>query len=266
VTGTEARSTTHLPFCFALASLGALGACQPDLRVGEWTCAQDSGAAAMANVDDPLSVPWSTGFEELFCDYARPEGFCYAEPLASYEIVTSPVHSGRFAAAFGVKAGDPNGHQARCVRQGILPTAAYYGAWYFVPARATNSALWNLVHFQGGDASRQHGLWDISLVNGANGALEVVVYDFLNDVTRRPTNPTPIPIGSWFHLELFLKRAADATGEVALYQDGQLLLDVANVITDDTSWGQWYVGNLASALRPAEFTLYIDDVTVRTKR
>jgi hypothetical protein len=252
---------------FALVTLAALGgACQPDLNVGKWVCEQEGVATTMPTATDRLSVPWSTGFEEQFCDYMQPAGFCYAEPLASYETVTSPVHTGHFAAAFSVKSGDPNGHQSRCVRQGVLPTAAYYGAWYFVPARATNSALWNLVHFQGGDPSGQHGLWDISLVNGTNGALELVVFDFLNGVTRRSANRTPIPIGSWFHLEFFLKRAADATGEVALYQDEQLLLDVANLITDDSNWGQWYVGNLSSGLTPPDSTLYVDDVTLRGTR
>jgi hypothetical protein len=76
----------------------------------------------------------------------------------------------------------------------------------------------------------------------------------------------PIPIQAWFQLELHLKRAADATGEVALYQDGQLLIDQKGLRTDDTSWGQWYVGNYADALTPPDFTLYVDDVTIRGTR
>jgi hypothetical protein len=148
----------------------------------------------------------------------------------------------------------------------VFPAAAYYGAWYFIPATATNTALWNLVHFRGGTSAQQHGLWDISLVNGANGALEAVVFDFLNGTTRRASRPTPVPIGEWFHLELYLKRAADATGEVALYQDDQLLFEAKNLITDDTSWGEWYVGNLATRLAPRDSTLYVDDVTIRSTR
>jgi hypothetical protein len=243
------------------------GACQPNLSVGEWTCVQSGDASTAPNTDDPLTLPWSTGFEDEFCDYARPEGYCYAEDLASYTIVTSPVHSGRSAAAFKVTAGNSNGHQTRCVRQGVLPSAAYYGAWYFIPARATNSALWNLWHFQGGSGpSLQHGLWDVSLANGPSGDLELVVFDFLNGVTRRAANRTPIPIGAWFHIEFYFERSDSATGKVALYQDGEELLEVANVITDDSNWGQWYVGNLATALTPRDSTLYVDDVTIRSTR
>lgn len=249
----------------ALAALAMLGACQPDLPVGEWRCAPGTDAATLDSTM-PVELPWSTGFEDQFCGYAESGGFCYAEPNASYTVVTSPVHSGHFAAAFKVTAGDTSGHQTRCVRQGAFPTAAYYGAWYFVPERATNPGLWNLVHFQGGDPANQHGLWDISLVNDANGQLEVVVFDFLNGMARSPAVPAPIPIGAWFHLELYLERAADATGEIALYQDGELLIHASNLITDDTSWSQWYVGNLATDLSPIESTLYVDDVTIRSAR
>lgn len=245
---------------FLLAACGLLAACEPDLNVGEWSC-----AAARSAATDPIAVPWSTGFEDQFCDYDELAGYCYAEPGASYTTVTTPVHSGRFAAAFKVTAGDMNAHQTRCVRQGALPKAAYYGAWYFVPARATNTALWNLIHFQGGSSSGQHGLWDVSLVNGTGGDLELVVFDFLNGATRRPTS-RPIPIATWFHIELYLDRAADATGAVRLYQDGQETLEVTNLITDDSTWGQWYVGNLATGLTPADSTLYVDDVTLQSTR
>jgi hypothetical protein len=261
------RATAALRACLGLAAVGALAACEPDLNAGTWTCAQNDAGASSVDETTPIDAPWSTGFEDGFCDYTQLGGFCYGDPLASYTTVTSPVHSGRHAAAFTVAANDARARQTRCVRQGVLPTAAYYGVWYLVSANATNSALWNLVHFQGGDGpSGQHGLWDISLVNGDNGALEVVVYDFLNKTTRRPATRTPIPIGAWFHLELYLARAADATGEVALYQDDQMLLDVKNIVTDDSKWGQWYVGNLVSELAPPDSTLYVDDVTIRTSR
>jgi len=71
-----------------------------------------------------------------------------------------------------------------------------------------------------------------------------------------------VPVGSWFHVQLFFKRAADMTGEVALYQDGEQLFDVTDLVTDDASLGQWYVGNLATDLSPSTATLYVDDVTL----
>jgi hypothetical protein len=248
-----------------LAAGCALVACEPKLVVGEWTCSENGAVTTPPAKTDPVALPWSTGFENRFCDYSELGGFCLDDPLASVQIVTSPVHSGNFAAAFSVASAlSEAGYQARCVRQGALPTAAYYGAWYYVPALATTSTNWNLLHFHGGDPSAQHGLWDISLVNGASGDLELAVFDFLHGLTRQAASPVPIPIGSWFHIQFYLKRAADATGEVALYQDGRQLLDASGLITDDTSWGQWYVGNFAVALTPSDSTVYVDDVSIGT--
>lgn len=254
------------PACPALALAFGVLSCEPTLTVGEWQCSTNGAPDAVPDRVAPIAVPWSTGFENRFCDYTQVAGFCYVGEPATYTAVTSPAHSGSHAAAFTVEAGDPVGHQARCVRQGILPKVAYYGAWYFIPTAAQNSGVWNLWHFQGGDPSAQHGLWDLSLRNTADGALEAIVFGFLGAGTLESTPQEPVPVGSWVHWELYLSRAADATGEVALYQDGRLLFQTANIVTDDTNWGQWYVGNFATGLVPADSTLYVDDVTIRDSR
>ncbi len=252
----------------ATVLLAAMSACEPKVVAGEWDCPAQAPDAAAPSDNAPFPLPWSTGFETRFCDYAKPAAFCYTgtEHLGSIEIVTSPVHSGRYAAAFQVESDSESGSQARCVRQGVMPNAAYYGAWYYVPALvSTNMKLWNLWHFQGGDVppAQEHGLCDVSLVNGTDGDLELIVYDFLKGVVRRPATATSIPIGAWFHIELYLKRAADATGELALYQDGKQLFDATNIVTDDAMFDQWYVGNLVDVGLPTpDFTVYVDDVTI----
>ena len=138
------------PLWSALSVLSALCGCTPELTVGEWSCDEHGVEATIPDATDPIAVPWSTGFESRFCDYTQLAGFCYTDPVSSYTIVSSPAHTGHHAAAFRVQSTDPDGTQARCVRQGALPTDAYYGAWFFLPQSATNNAVWNLVHFQGG--------------------------------------------------------------------------------------------------------------------
>jgi hypothetical protein len=215
---------------------------------------------------DPISIPWATGFEnQLDCDYKEVAGSCYGFPPASFRVVTSPVHTGQFAAEFTVLTGTDAGAQpqGRCIRQGILPAEAYYGAWYYIPESATNTDLWNLFHFQGGnaDTSSQHYLWDVSLVNAPTGELNLRVFDSLHG---KPIGDGPaVPIAQWLHIVFYWKRAKDTSGEVALYQEGTRVVDVTNLVTDDTDWGQWYVGNLANALQPPQSTVYVDDVTIR---
>ena len=147
-----------------------------------------------------------------------------------------------------------------------MPRDAVYGAWYYVPALARNSLNWNLFHFRSGAPGALpadlHGIWDVSLGNGADGSLHLYVLGF-DRVTRTPDPAPPIPIGAWFHIEFRLKRAADATGAIALYQDdGEPLIEEASLVTDDGEFGEWYVGNLATGLMPPKSTIYVDDVSI----
>lgn len=245
-----------------LLVLGGLDACQPQLDIGERICSTDGTPSASADRSAPVATPWSTGFESGYCDYTERAGFCYTDPSASKEIVTAPVHSGRYAAAFTVRADEDGGSGTRCVRQGELPTAAYYGAWYFIPEPTTPTANWNLFHFRSGEnLSATHGVLDVSLVQTDQG-LQLAAFGVGHADIGESIDPPPVPFGSWFHIQLYLKRAADMTGEVALYQDGQQLFDVTGLRTDDSTLGQWYVGNLSNGLSPSVSTVYVDDVTL----
>jgi hypothetical protein len=250
--------------CLAALSLSwPLLGCEPNLIVGKWECRASDGDENVAVTKQPVDAPWSTGFENAFCDYGAPAGYCYAAPRASYEVVTSPVHSGSRAAAFSLIAdGAFDGMQARCVRQGELPVAAYYSAFFFIPVAPGAANNWNLMHFRSGDVRPLHGIWDVSLERQLDGTFQVYAYDFLRAQKRPTSGVPPVPIGAWFQLELYLRRAADDTGEFALYQDGQLALALDGLSTDDASYGEWYVGNLAVSLTPAESVLYVDDVSV----
>jgi hypothetical protein len=265
------HAAAYLLLCktLAVASMVCLGACKQPLVAGEYKCPVRpplDGGVALTGAE-PISIPWSTGFEnQLDCDYREVAGSCYAFPPGLYRVVASPVHSGQFAAEFTVLTGTDAGAtpQGRCVRTGVFPAEAYYGAWYYIQQYAANTGLWNLFHFQGGDDL--HGLWDVSLVNastdaGPTGALNLRVFSFLSN--SHVDGPT-VPIGSWFHIVFYWKRAKDKTGEVALYQDGVRVVNLTNIATDDTGTGQgqWYVGNLADALQPPQSTVYVDDISI----
>jgi hypothetical protein len=245
----------------------ALAGSQGDAQADAQGCPGSGADAGIAGDPDASVGPWTTGFENAFCDYAPPMGFCYTAGPGSYSLVTSPVHSGKYAAAFTAQAvGDAGvgAGQARCVEQGVFPSAAYYGAWYYVPAQAVNNGTWNLFHFQGGvPGTTLRSLWDVSLVNmGSGGPLHVILYDFLNGMTPNANAAPPIPIGQWFHIEVYFKRAKDTTGAITLWQDGAMAVSLTGLVTDPTDWGQWYVGNWADSLVPSASTVYVDDVTI----
>jgi hypothetical protein len=88
------------------------------------------------------------------------------------------------------------------------------------------------------------------------------LFDFLRGSVRTPDAPPAVPVGKWFHVEVRLRRAADATGQVVLSQGGTEILNLTDLSTDDSDWGQWYVGNLEDALTPPDSTVYVDDVSI----
>jgi hypothetical protein len=256
------------PFGLCVVVLTMLG-CESTAVIASWSCPQSSetsgvgsaGAAGAEGTADSFALPWSTGFESGFCDYEDGRGPCISNGSSHYSLVSEPVHSGDFAAAFTVNA-TGNGGQARCIREGSLPAAARYGAWYYVPVLAKNQGLWNLIHFQGDNEDHGGHLWDVSLGDNDSGDLCLVVFNYWLDLPDQSKNP-PIPIGTWFHIEMYLKRATDETGEVIVYQDGVVIFQLTNVETDNSSsWTQWYVGNLADNLDPIDSTLYVDDITI----
>jgi hypothetical protein len=257
----------------ALSIAWAATACAPKLDVGSWSCGQapldapDGGGRTVASTL-PIAVPWATSFEDGFCGYTHAGGWCYVgvKGREAYALTDSVAHSGHEAAAFSITA-TGRGEHTRCVREGILPAAAYYGAWYYVPIATTNAGNWNLLHFQGGDDG--HNLWDINLVNLDDGGFSVVVRDFPNasntiaGMIRTPAPVAEVRVGAWFHLVFYLARAPDTTGSIALYVNDRSVMEVTGIITDDSDWGQWYVGNLADNLTPTDSTVYVDDVTIR---
>jgi len=255
----------------ALISAAASACGDPTVVIGARACPATTSDAASAgdagvspNLDASVAVPWSTGFEDGFCDYAWPMGLCYTAAGGSYSLVTSPVHSGRYAAAFKVQVtADAGASQARCYLQGAFPSAAYYGAWYYVPATAQNSGVWNLFHYQGTTGATP-GKWDVSLVNLPDGGpLHIVFFDFLTGTAQDSHLVPQIPIAQWFHLEVYFKRAKDTSGVLSVLQDGVMAFPpLTGLVTDDTDFGQWYVGNFASALAPPGSTVYVDDVTI----
>lgn len=259
------------------ALLIATTACEPQLVVGEYSLECESaelvGAQAGAGGErsfrrpsptEPLPGTWGTGFENGFCDYAAASGYCFVAPNAGYATVTSPVRSGRYAAAYTLATDNAlTGNQSRCALGGQLPAEGRYGAYFFIPESPTAAANWNLIHFRGFDDGGSHGLWDVSLILQDDGSLRVYVFDHLRMLVRNATRVPAVPVRAWFKLEVSLKRASDDSGSFTLYQDDQVALELTDLTTDDSTYGEWYLGNLAGSLTPSDATLYVDDVFLR---
>jgi hypothetical protein len=236
---------------------GAPDECDPTLPT--------AGAPPMGSAMESVAVPWTTSFEDGFCGYVEAKGYCYVDGDATYELVDGPAHTGTNSVAFSVNS-DAAAAQTRCVRQGVFPRDAYYGAWFYLDARAESAGLWNLMFFQGnagnGDGTFE-SQWDVSIGTDADGVNSLFIFDHVRGDVLTPAGAPPVQARRWFHVELRIRRAADDTGVAQLYQDDELIYETQPLTTDTTAWGQWYVGNLARGRTPAESTVYVDDVSIR---
>ena len=87
-------------FCASLLLLlvWLFNACSSKLVIATWACSQSSDAgrtdSMTSEAGDSLEFPWSTSFENGFCDYSAGGGFCFAAGVSRFQIVTSPVIRG----------------------------------------------------------------------------------------------------------------------------------------------------------------------------
>src|SRR5687767_14835190 len=122
-----------------LVLAGLSSACEPELVVGKVsvessTCPPSDSEGGAPGV---VEIGWTTSFENGFCDYEPPFGFCYGNGDASFVIAENPVHGGTSSAAFSVNTSSGTA-QTRCFLDGTLPRDAVYGAWFYIPALSQN--------------------------------------------------------------------------------------------------------------------------------
>ena len=95
-------------------------------------------------------------------------------------------------------------------------------------------------------------------MNGSGQGLELMVY--INDRKKYFSDePKAVPIAAVPH-RIFPKRAMDAPVRSRLPRR-RPLLEAADLVTDDSSFAQWYVGNYSTP-DALQFDLYVDDVSI----
>lgn len=125
------------------------------------------------------------------------------------------------------------------------------------------------MHFVGsqtGDGRDEVALWDLDLRSAPDGTLALYAYEFGATKQYDPQLPQPFPIGVWVKVEILFRKASDASGRFAVYQDGALLLDLSGVRTAPNDWLRWSLGSASGDIVPSPAELYIDDATISLSR
>ena len=183
-------------------------------------------------------------------------------------VSTTVAHTGRYAA----RLYQPN--TARMSDVGVRlfrwcesqqQTALYYSAWYYIPQRVTVNGWWHIMQWKSNGShnakfvvavgNRPDGQMYLSLGRGQDSGGGVWSQNIKN-----------VPVGQWFHVEAYYKKAADNTGQVTLWQDGVQLVNVPGVQTANSSDLGWAVISYGTGLNPSNNTMYVDDAVISTTR
>jgi hypothetical protein len=201
---------------------------------------------------------WSRGGTDLGATYAQG---------GEVAVTADQARSGTHALRSTVTAPAANGQSAAQIwRSGLDAPAAYYGAWFLLPATAQPTSFW--VFFSLRARTAPNGdvpLWDVKLA-GAQPELQLLQHD-TGDVA--PLAHVPVPVGRWFHVEAFYVPAADASGRLQLWLDGTPIYDLSGPTAPAdaaTAPVTWTLGTITDGLTPAPATLFVDDAYVSRRR
>lgn len=168
-----------------------------------------------------------------------------------------------------------------------FPRLAYYSTWMYFPATYNpnkyppwdpgDGGWWNVFQFKADDAAgNSQPMWSLNVRHDdATQQMFFYLYSPVNQPKKYRSNPRPIPVGRWFHVEALYLASANKTGRIAVWQNGQLLFNVPGVVTALMRGAQgeravWGIGNYTDhvngPLGEGTAILYFDDAIVSRVR
>jgi hypothetical protein len=218
--------------------------------------------------DGPASVLWRGTFEpgDLSEWTGDGEGGTYTQNASvKPSAISAMAHGGRYAGMVAIAPTASMVSTSYLFRNQPSPAAGYYSAWFYVPSSTTVGSWLSLTHFSGsqtGDGKNLFAIWDVNLYTLPGGGLAAQLYDYVNQVNLQQTNPVPVPLDTWVQIEVFLSKASDLSGEVAVWQGGALILQRSGVATVSNDWMQWDLGGASSDILPSPTYVYLDDAAI----
>lgn len=77
----------------------------------------------------------------------------------------------------------------------------------------------------------------------------------------------PIPINEWFNLQVYVKQSETYEGQIIVWQDDVEIFNLENIKTKyPGSSSNWSVTSYGGNIIPNIFTVYVDDVSISTKK
>jgi hypothetical protein len=180
---------------------------------------------------------------------------------------TDVAHSGKYSAKMTINAtgSDTGVRLFRWCESRASDPALYYSTWYYFPTQVqVTGGWWNIFQFKSKYAGGNDPYWIVNVGNRSNGDMYLYLYDWVHK-KGYDQSIASLPVGKWVNIKVFLKRAADNTGQISVWQDGVEIFNIPNVPTVDANAElQWSIDNYANELSPSDVTIYTDDATITT--
>jgi len=207
---------------------------------------------------------------------------------AQSEISNIYAHTGNYSCAMTIDVSDGKSGVRMAVREideALLPDEAYYSSWYYFPQLVECTYYWNIMQWKRATVPYGTGsdpVYMLDVDNRPTGAMYLYLFRHVGSDGKYMTSgadkaissPINLPVGKWVHIETYYKWAKTKMGSLIVWQDGEKIMELNNIITefdygiDGYKMRQFTVNNYSGSggTKPSSHTLYIDDAAISTER
>ncbi len=182
----------------------------------------------------------------------------------SVEASTDVARSGSYSLKMSISGASGETQAARILRWHDTPAAGYYSVWFDFPRIYRPGQWWNVLQFKSQSDTDNVPTWVLNVGNRPNGSMYFYLWDGLTNTSYSPLHHADLPVGSWFQVKVFFRRAIDRTGRITVWQGNVLLFDIDQVqtaIADNTHFG---ISNYTDDISPSNPVIYADDAVIRS--
>ncbi len=220
---------------------------------------------------DSPDIFWQAGFETGdISEWTAHGDWLRQGNTATYQVQTKIVKSGEYAVQLTIDTSSGSSQAAYLFYWDQLPNAAYYSAWYYIPANIDTEDWWNVMQWKStynGDSDYSRPVF---VLDGAIFGQTALSLCYLpdRDVDKQCWKQTTaaLPQDQWVHIEVYYERDK-VDGHVIVWQDGVKLFDITGyptVLSDGTLY--YSVNHYTDGINPDVSSIYIDDVVISYDR